>query len=374
MSRIKKMILELCPNGVKYKKLKDICKIETGKLNANAAVEDGEFNFYTTAKEISKIDRYRWDTEALLIAGNANVGDVKYYNGKFEAYQRTYVLTEFIDDVNVKFLYHILSNNLKKYLNSNKNEAAMTYIVLKTLEDFKIPIPPIEVQNEIVRILDVFSDSTVNGLEKMLITELELREKQYQFYLNKSFTTTIGEKYKLGDIVSFNRGKRVVKKDLAEEQSSNLYPVYQNGLSPLGYFEQTNFEADKTIIISAGAAGEIGFVEEKIWAADDCFRCKCKSTILDKYLYYYLKNNEKYIKSMVRRASVPRISKEVFEKMEITVPSIEEQIRVVDLFDRFEKIINNVNDGLPAEIELRRKQYEYYRNKLLSFEELSVSE
>ena len=89
MSKINDLIKELCPNGVKYMKLKDICKIETGKLNANMATSDGKYNFYTTSKEILKIDTYRWDTEALLIAGNANVGDVKYYKGKFEAYQRT---------------------------------------------------------------------------------------------------------------------------------------------------------------------------------------------------------------------------------------------------------------------------------------------
>ena len=109
MSKIQELIKEKCPNGVQYKKLKDICKMETGKLNANAAVEDGEYNFYTTSKKISKIDTYRWDTEALLIAGNANVGDVKYYKGKFEAYQRTYVLTEFDDYIVVKYLYHILN-------------------------------------------------------------------------------------------------------------------------------------------------------------------------------------------------------------------------------------------------------------------------
>ena len=126
MSRIDELIIKKCPNGVEYKTLGGLCKIETGKLNANAATEDGEYMFFTTAKEPGRIDKYRWDTEALLIAGNANIGDVKHYIGKFEAYQRTYVLTDF--DVNVvpRFLYFVLRNSLKQYLDSHKNEAAMT--------------------------------------------------------------------------------------------------------------------------------------------------------------------------------------------------------------------------------------------------------
>ena len=93
---------------VEWKTLGQTCKIETGKLNANAAVDDGEYMFFTTAKETSKIDKFRWDTEALLIAGNANVGEVKHYIGKFEAYQRTYVLTNFDENVSVRFLYFVL--------------------------------------------------------------------------------------------------------------------------------------------------------------------------------------------------------------------------------------------------------------------------
>ena len=84
MSRIDDLIAKLCPNGVEYKTLGDICNIETGKLNANDAVENGAFMFFTTAKKPSKIDKYRWDTEALLISGNANVGEVKHYIGKFD--------------------------------------------------------------------------------------------------------------------------------------------------------------------------------------------------------------------------------------------------------------------------------------------------
>lgn len=177
MSRIDDLIAKLCPNGVEYKTLGDICNIETGKLNANDAVENGAFMFFTTAKKPSKIDKYRWDTEALLISGNANVGEVKHYIGKFDAYQRTYVLTNFISNLNVRFLFFILSSYLKKYLEDRTNSAAMTYIVLATLKNFPIPIPPLEIQREIVKVLDTFTK-----LEAELEAELEARRRQYHYY------------------------------------------------------------------------------------------------------------------------------------------------------------------------------------------------
>lgn len=115
MSRIDDLIRKHCPGGVGFLELGDICNIETGRLNANSAADGGEYMFFTTAKEVSRIDSYRWDTEALLIAGNANVGDVKHYIGKFDAYQRTYVLTDFKKDIEIRFLYFVLSDSLKKY-------------------------------------------------------------------------------------------------------------------------------------------------------------------------------------------------------------------------------------------------------------------
>src|SRR5699024_4108329 len=158
MSWIDELISRYCPKGVEFSALGDLCTIETGKLNANAAVKGGDYPFFTTAQEIGQIDTWRWDTEALLVAGNANVGDVKHYIGRFEAYQRTYVLTSFSSCLSVRFLFYYLQSSLQHYLQTKTNIAAMTYIVLGTLKGFKIPVPPLEVQQEIVRILDKFTE------------------------------------------------------------------------------------------------------------------------------------------------------------------------------------------------------------------------
>ena len=160
------------------------------------------------------------------------------------------------------------------------------------------------------------------------------------------------------------RGKRLVKSQLEE---SGKYAVYQNSMIPLGYYFESNVKADTTYIICAGAAGEIGYSSVDFWAADDVTYFVTPSNFKSKYLYYFLLTQQTKLFSQVRRASVPRLSKTAFEKMLIPVPSPEEQERIVTILDKFDVLTTSISEGLPKEIELRKKQYEYYRDLLLTF-------
>lgn len=392
MSRIQELIKEMCPNGVQYYVLDDIADTFIGLATSVTKYKEKEGIVLLHNSDIrqNKIilksiefiskdfaDKNKGKYHRLNDIVTVHTGDVgtsavisKEYVGSMGFTTLVTRIRNF-NLINPHYLCYYFNSDICKRDIARVTISDRSNLNQKEFCKLRIPIPPVEVQEEIVRILDKFSS---NGLESLLTLELELRREQYEYYLKRTFKSVSGKKVALGSVVTFNRGKRVVKKDLENDKTSNLFPVYQNSLIPLGYYDKSNFDCKKTIIISAGAAGKIGFVEEKIWAADDCLRCLCSNEILDKYLYYFLKSNESYIQSMVRKASVPRISANVFEKMEIIIPSIDIQRKIIEIFDRFEKIINNVNDGLPAEIELRRQQYEYYRNKLLSFEELSVSE
>ena len=130
-----------------------------------------------------------------------------------------------------------------------------------------------------------------------------------------------------------------------------------------------NCNADTTFVIAAGAAGEIGYSKEPFWAADDCYYCVCSEKLKSRFLYYALQVVQAVIFTKVRRASVPRLSRSVLEKFEIPVPPLAEQQRIVATLDRFDALCNDLTSGLPAEIEARKKQYEYYRDKLLTFKE-----
>lgn len=136
--------------------LGDLCEISTGKKDVNQGNPNGKYPFFTCAREHTYIDTYSFDTEALLIAGNGDVGAVKHYKGKFDAYQRTYVLKNF-KDVNVRYLFQVLNGSLKEKMQLQKLGNTMPYIKLGMLQDFKVPLPPLEIQEQIVKELDGYS-------------------------------------------------------------------------------------------------------------------------------------------------------------------------------------------------------------------------
>lgn len=172
---------------------------------------------------------------------------------------------------------------------------------------------------------------------------------------------------KLGVVCEIKRGIRVVKKDL---QETGKIPVYQNSLVPLGYKDEFNYPSNVAFVISAGAAGDVGYSEVPFWAADDCLTITCPSNIENKYVYYFLKNYEYKIKSKVRKASIPRLSRKVVDDLEIPLPPIEVQTEVVRILDKF----TSLEAELEAELDCRKRQYEYYRDKLLSFDNVGGQE
>mgnify|MGYP002768726004 CR=1 FL=1 len=168
-------------NGWEYVRLGDICKITTGKLDANAQVENGQYPFFTCAERPFNIDSYAFDTEALLISGNgANLGYINYYKGKFNAYQRTYVLDHF--SVNIQYVKWALKVLLPQRIAIEKSSSNTPYIVLSTLADLKIPIPNNSKQNHIANLMMSF--------ERKLSTQLvlsDLYNKQKQYLLRQMF-------------------------------------------------------------------------------------------------------------------------------------------------------------------------------------------
>ena len=168
-------------NGWEYVRLGDICKITTGKLDANAQVENGQYPFFTCAERPFNIDSYAFDTEALLISGNgANLGYINYYKGKFNAYQRTYVLDHF--SVNIQYVKWALKVLLPQRIAIEKSSSNTPYIVLSTLADLKIPIPNNSKQNHIADLMMSF--------ERKLSTQLALSDlynQQKQYLLRQMF-------------------------------------------------------------------------------------------------------------------------------------------------------------------------------------------
>ncbi|MGP1459976.1 MAG: restriction endonuclease subunit S [Bacteroides sp.] len=164
----------------------------------------------------------------------------------------------------------------------------------------------------------------------------------------------------LGEVAELKRGVRVVRRQLEKE---GQYPVYQNCLTPLGYFDKANCKAETAFVIMGGSAGKVGFSNVDFWAADDCLYFITPEHLLSRYLYYFLCKKETYLDSQVRRAAVPRLARSVLANLLIPLPPLAVQERIVEILDKFTALI----EALETELELRTRQYEYYRNRLLRF-------
>ena len=163
------------------------------------------------------------------------------------------------------------------------------------------------------------------------------------------------EHVRLGDVAQVCRGTRVVRSQLTEVG----YPVYQNCLTPMGCFEDTNCPKGTTFVICGGAAGNVGYTDVDCWAADDCEYVECSHTILNRYVYYCLMSKRHYLLSKVRKASIPRLSPNVIKDLEIPVPPLPVQEEIVRILDAF------------TELQKRKQQYSYYLDNLLSFNNIN---
>ncbi len=390
MQKIHELIEKLCPNGVEYKNLEYLCgTITTGKLNANEMVENGQYPFFTCDSKPFKINKYAFDEEAILVSGNGSqVGHINYYNGKFNAYQRTYVIYNF-KEINVRFLLHFLTGYLKEYILKNCKKGSVPYITLPMLQKFSVPVPPLEVQCEIVHILDDFT-----LLSAELSAELKARQRQFNYYRDELIKTAHGAKYKtLSEIATdMYRGTGIKRDEVTETgipcvRYGEIYTTY-NVLfdSCASYTDEAKqkskkyFEyGDVLFAITGESVEEIGkstvyLGKEKCLAGGDIVVMKHNEN--PKYIGYALSTTEAQmqkskgkIKSKVVHSSIPAL-----KEISIPIPSLKEQERIANIIENFDKICNDITSGLPAEIEARQKQYEYYRDKLLTFKELKVNE
>lgn len=366
------IITKSLQNGTIYRKLGEICDIKRGDRITKAQVLPIGKGLYPVISggitPMGYLDNFNRPQNTITIAQYGSAGFVNWQTEKFWANDICYSLFPHETLLNKKFLYYILCNNQDLLYKMVNRDAIPYHLPQINIAKLNIPTPPLEVQNEIVRILDTFTSHTAE-----LQAELQARKEQYEYYRNKLLSFDKKDKgikwMNFGVTCCLNRGIRVVKKDLYNDGE---FPVYQNSLSPLGFFNKSNCPGDTTFIISAGAAGEIGYTSVPIWAADDCLCVTCPDYLLNKYVYYYLCNNKVSLTSKVRKASVPRLSRKSIEQLFIPIPSLSEQQRIVSILDKFETLVNDLTEGIPAEISAVQEQYEYYRNKLLSFPKLEA--
>jgi type I restriction modification DNA specificity domain protein len=377
MSRINDLIKELCPNGVAYVKLEELV------------------DYIQPAKYIVKNTNYdiKYDVPVLtagqtFILGYTNERDGIYYAS---ADNPVIIFDDFTTSNHwVDFNFKVKSSAMKILISKTDNLFKYIYYCISNIDyvpkehsrqwiqvysQFQIPLPPLKVQEEIVRILDKFGE-----LEAELEAELETRKSQYEFWRGNLLFNPNYPVYKMEDICIINQGLQIPINQRKKEPGENRYfYITVQFLKNEGenYYIENPSESvickkDDILVTRTGSTGKIVYGVEGCFH-NNFFKVTPIINLNKKYLYHVL-NSTQMFNEMLRAASggtVPDLPHKKFYKLEIGLPSIEEQKKIVTILDKFENLISDISIGLPAEIELRRKQYKYYRNKLLSFEELS---
>ena len=370
MSKLEELIQQHCSDGVEYMPIGQISEIKRGeRLTKSSLKADGEYIVVSGGvSPMGRYTNYNRNENTITISSYGAAGYVGFQTEKFWA--NDVCLCVFPKDIiSNKYLYYALKRE-QNYLYSKTTKAIPDHIPTEIILDLKIPVPPLPVQEEIVRILDAFTE-----LQAELQAELQKRLQQYEYYRDKllSFSDLSNwggqevsvEWKKLGEITTILRGKRLTKSQLSNDKP---YAVYHGGLEPLGYYESANRTANTTMIINVGAsAGTIGYSKEDFWSSDGCYCVEHSKSFNDRYIYYVLQTQEQQLKSKVRVAGIPTLDRPVVEDLLIPIPPLAEQQRIVDILDKFYTLTADLTAGLPAEIEARRKQYEYYRDQLLTF-------
>ena len=414
MSKLDELIRELCPDGVEYKTLGEIAVdiyrgagITRDQVTAEGTpcVRYGEI--YTTYGV--------WFDKCVSHTDEAKLTSKKY----FEYGDILFAITgESVDDIakccvyighekclaggdivvlkhnqNPKYLsYALATTDARQQKSKGKVKSKVVHSSVPAIREIKVPVPPIEVQREIVRILDSYTESVVE-LQKQLTAELIARKTQYSFYRSRLLTfdadvewKTVDEIAEVTDYVA--NGSFAALKENVNYKHTPDYAILVRTTDLANGFDEENLvyidkHAYNYLSKSKLYGGEI--IINNIGAGvGTTFLCPCLDTYMslapnsimvktsnNKFYYYWLnsKEGQNAIRKIVSQGSLPKFNKTGFRSIRLPVPPLDVQNRIVNVLDNFEKICSDLNIGLPAEIEARQKQYEYYRDKLLTFAE-----
>ncbi len=371
MTKLEELIQELCPEGVEYKTIRETVGVNRGRrLTKNQLSGDDEYDVYHGSKDsiLGKYNQYNAPAHTTIVVNTGGIGGVKYLEKPFWCSDGSFWLGQ-RNFINSKFLYYCLSG-YESYFFSKKRVGGVPTIDKSVVEDFQIPVPPLPIQQEIVRILDQFTELT---------TELTTRKKQYEYYRDELLTfdnsrgkfspkleqllrehCPDGVEYKTVEDVSSTLSPKIKIKS-TNYLPSGKYPVIDQGQDFIGGYTNLEdvFPCGKYVIFGDHTC-TVKYVDFSFaQGADGVKVLVAKSVILPKYLYYCMSNirmTTEYARHWTKMRS-----------QYIPVPPLPIQQEIVRILDHFEMICTDLTVGLPAEIEARQKQYEYYRDKLLAF-------
>lgn len=404
MSKIDDLIKQYCPNGVKYKELGNI-GIFYGGLSGKSKEDfkDGNCKYITYTNIYSnpalkidiedKVNIQNGEKQNIiqygdvLFTGSSETPDECGFSSvvtqkiKENIYLNSFCFGFRLNDLtqfNLHFLKHLFrSYEIRKQIVGTASGVTRFNVSKKRFAKIKIPVPPLPVQEEIVKVLDAFT-----ALEAELEAELEARKRQYEYYRNKLLTfdenTTGGGRIKfmqLGDVCIRQKGTPItaaVMKEINKPEAPIRIFAGGNTFADVNYGDIPDKDLITKTSIIVKSRGNIGFefYTKPFSHKNEMWSYSSKSSDIDlKFVYYYLTNNIKEFQLKAKTGKLPQISTPDTDNYLIPILPLEEQERIVAILDKFDSLVNDISEGLPAELTVRRQQYEYYRNKLLTFDE-----
>jgi len=378
VSRLNELIAELCPDGVEYETIDGVCEIldHLRRPIARKNRRPGKYPYYGANGVQDYIDDYIFDGTFLLVGEDGSVINVDnspvltWATGKIWVNNHAHVLRE-TPKALLRFVYYYLQTVDVSLL----VRGAPPKLNQANLRRIRIPVPPLPIQQEIVRILDQFTE-----VEAQLEAELAARKKQYDYYrkLLLTFDDSV-IRVPLGEIGRISMCKRILKAETSPSGDVPFFKIGTFGGKPDAFITFEKYEEYRKtypfpkkgdVLISASGTigrtlvydGSPAYFQDSniVWVDND------ESIVLNKFLYHYYSLQPW---SVSTGGTIDRLYTYQLSKTPIPVPPLSEQERIVSILDRFDALVNDLSSGIPAEIEARRKQYEYYRDKLLSFKE-----
>ena len=383
MSRLAELITQLCPDGVEYRALGDVAELKRGEAVTRKEVVEGQVPVIAGGREPAYyIDRSNRQGETIVIAGSgAYAGFVSFWDEPIFVSDAFSIVVD-RSVLQPRFVYHWLSGR-QEAIHALKSGGGVPHVYPKDVAKLRCPVPPLEVQREIVRILDQFTT-----LEAELEAELEARRTQYAHYrthlLSYESLAARGpvNVIELRDVGVVRMCKRIHKAETSIQGDIPFFKISTFGGTPTSfisaelygkYKEKYPYPKKGDLLISAaGTIGQIvrfdgadAYFQDSniVWLEHD------ESIVLNRYLYYVYLNT----RWTTDGGTIKRLYNNRILQQQICVPPIETQIAIADLLDRFDALVNDISSGLPAEIAARRAQYEHYRDRLLSFPDKVVS-
>ena len=397
MSRLSEMIKELCPDGVEYKKLKEIFDTKNGYTPSKSnesywengtipwfRMEDIRENGHILSDSIQHVNLNAikgalFPANSIIVATSATVGEHALITVPSLANQRfTYLMLkhEYANAFDIKFLFYYCYK-LDLWCLSHLNQGSFPSVDMKQFSRFEIPVPPLAIQNEIVKLLDNFTELTAE-----LTAELALRKKQYEWYCGSLIGGATFPKRKISDIATFRYGYTTSAATSGDARYIRITDITDDGkLNPLDAKytcistenKEYLLKRDDLVMARTGATyGKTLYYNMDTPAIYASFLIKIQvdeTQMLPRFYWHFTRTPEYWGQAnrLVTKGGQPQFNTGAIGRIVIPIPPLETQAKIVSILDRFDALCHDLTQGLPAEIAARKKQYEYYRDKLLTF-------